>query len=228
MKNDLKERVYNIFIKEMENIKVHPIYKNYGVKPETNQIINIEKKFIIKTRLHASSYIIISLMHNDKQKTYSEHRFIWECYNDIIPKGYEIDHINHNRVDNSISNLRCITVNQNRKNRDHTNILKIAKIAHTLKRFIKAINKDDENITFDFISKNQCAKYLNISPAMVYLISQNKLNVKYANTNQGKVYFKYTDDNNITNLIKLQHGNIGNKFRCKNQEDKIIKRESEK
>ena len=211
----------------MENIKVHPIYKNYGVNTETNRIINIEKNFNLKSMLHTLGYMYINLK-QDKYKTYSEHRFIWECYNDIIPKGYEIDHINHNRVDNSISNLRCITVNQNRKNRDHTNILKIAKIAHTLKRFIKAINKDDENITFDFSSKNQCAKYFNISPAMVYLICENKLNVKYANTNQGKVYFKYTDDNNITNLIKLQHGNIGNKFRCKNQEDKIMKRESEK
>ena len=211
----------------MENIKVHPIYKNYGVNTETNRIINIEKNFNLKSMLHTLGYMYINLK-QDKYKTYSEHIFIWECYNDIIPKGYEIDHINHNRVDNSISNLRCITVNQNRKNRDHTNILKIAKIAHTLKRFIKAINKDDENITFDFISKNQCAKYFNISPAMVYLICENKLNVKYANTNQGKVYFKYTDDNNITNLIKLQHGNIGNKFRCKNQKDRIIKRESEK
>ena len=81
----------------MENIKIHPIYKNYGVNTETNQIINIEKNFNLKQHMKAS-YFTICIHNNGKQKPYSQHRFIWECYNDVIPKGYEIDHINRNKI----------------------------------------------------------------------------------------------------------------------------------
>ena len=58
---------------------------------------------------------------------------------------------------------------------------------------------------------------------MVYLICENKNNAKYANTNQGNVSFKYTDDNSITNLIKLQHGNMGKTYTQEEQKEKILK-----
>lgn len=49
-------------------------------------------------------------------KTYRTHRVVWEMFNGPIPEGMEIDHINHNRFDNRIENLRCVTHSENQQN----------------------------------------------------------------------------------------------------------------
>lgn len=48
------------------------------------------------------------------------HRFLWTYANGPIPEGYELDHINGNRGDNRISNLRLCTTKQNKQNRHGT------------------------------------------------------------------------------------------------------------
>ena len=53
-----------------------------------------------------------SVSDGEHHKCFLCHRFIWECYNDIIPKNYEIDHINKDKLDNRIENLRCVTINE--------------------------------------------------------------------------------------------------------------------
>jgi len=44
------------------------------------------------------------------------HRIIWEMEVGDIPEGMVIDHINHIRSDNRISNLRAVTVLENTRN----------------------------------------------------------------------------------------------------------------
>ncbi|HDU1553696.1 TPA: HNH endonuclease [Klebsiella pneumoniae] len=44
------------------------------------------------------------------------HRLIWIYHFGNIPAGMEIDHINHNRLDNRIENLRCVTRAENARN----------------------------------------------------------------------------------------------------------------
>ena len=142
----------------MNSIKIHPIHSNYGYDIETNEIVHIPLQRVVKQHAYIGGYCTNTFYHDDKNITMSSHRFIWECCNDIIPKGYEIDHIDKNRSNNHISNLRCITIQENRKNRDMTNFLKIQKIAHTLKRFIKSTNIETNEIIC-FPSKSQAAKY---------------------------------------------------------------------
>ena len=49
-------------------------------------------------------------------KHYLAHRIIWEMHNGPIPEGAEIDHMNHNRLDNRIENLRLVSHSENQKN----------------------------------------------------------------------------------------------------------------
>ena len=36
------------------------------------------------------------------------HRFVWKTYNGEIPKGYDIHHLDYNKVNNNIKNLEAI------------------------------------------------------------------------------------------------------------------------
>jgi len=42
-------------------------------------------------------------------KRYRLHRYVWEYYNGIIPKGYDIHHKDHNKDNNNIDNLELLT-----------------------------------------------------------------------------------------------------------------------
>ena len=63
-----------------------------------------------------SGYFNIKL----KSKTYRLHRVIWFYIYGVWPKDF-IDHINHNRIDNRIENLRDVTNRQNCQNRSKEN-----------------------------------------------------------------------------------------------------------
>lgn len=51
------------------------------------------------------------------RKTYLEHRLVWEFHNGPIPSGMEIDHINRDRSDNRLENLRVVSRCGNMKNK---------------------------------------------------------------------------------------------------------------
>lgn len=46
-------------------------------------------------------------------KLHYAHRIVWEMHNGDIPEGMEIDHIDGNRLNNKIDNLRMVTHQQN-------------------------------------------------------------------------------------------------------------------
>lgn len=48
-------------------------------------------------------------------KRESMHRVVWEFYNESIPKGYDIHHINHDKTDNRIENLEIYSKSEHAK-----------------------------------------------------------------------------------------------------------------
>lgn len=51
-----------------------------------------------------------------KDRILKYHTILWIMINGDIPEGYVIDHIDGNRVNNDISNLRCVTQRTNMQN----------------------------------------------------------------------------------------------------------------
>ena len=56
------------------------------------------------------------------KKAYQFSRLVWMYHNGEIADGMHIDHINRNKLDNRIENLRCCTPQQNEWNKPHCGV----------------------------------------------------------------------------------------------------------
>ena len=93
----------------------HPIYQDYACDPITGDIYSLKnnKIILIKQNLNKNGYLQIIIYKDGKYKNYKSHRFIWECYeNEILDKNIDIDHIDKNKLNNSIDNLRKVSIEQ--------------------------------------------------------------------------------------------------------------------
>lgn len=121
----------------MDN-KIHPIYTNYKATID-GRVFNIttNKQLYGSTR---SKYINLALIINSKQKHIQLHRFVWECFNGIIEKNYEIDHIDRNGLNNKLKNLQCLSRKDHSAKTSKDNPMSGKKTGETLAHKIIAIN----------------------------------------------------------------------------------------
>lgn len=73
------------------------------------------KEHIIKPKF-TSRYWYVTLSHNGIKKSYRIHRLIYLAFIGPIPENMVIDHIDGNRNNNSLDNLRCVTQANNVRN----------------------------------------------------------------------------------------------------------------
>lgn len=67
--------------------------------------------------LHKSGYRTVKI----GQTSYPAHRLMWIYHNGSIDESLQVDHINGNKDDNRIENLRLVTAQQNCYNRSRLN-----------------------------------------------------------------------------------------------------------
>lgn len=88
-------------------------YSNYEIYPETGQIWNYKSSKYVGS-LTPKGYIRCTL-YNDKgkQKKWLLHRLIWTAVNGEIPEGMQVNHIDEDKTNNTISNLNLMTNKEN-------------------------------------------------------------------------------------------------------------------
>ena len=76
-----------------------------------------------------------------KRKTYSVHRFVWDCayacLHGVIPDGKVIDHVNDNKEDNRLCNLQLMTQQENCKKSAKKRDYSFAANNHRNRRIVK-------------------------------------------------------------------------------------------
>ena len=88
----------------------------YSLDLNTNQVYGHKHKKYLKLSLHKYGYYCINLCKNGKLKQFLLHRLIYEAHNGNIPERLCIDHIDCNRQNNNIENLRLANRSENNCN----------------------------------------------------------------------------------------------------------------
>ena len=105
------------------------------------------------------------------QKGYYVHRFVYECFNGIIPDGEVIDHVNNIKDDNRSCNLQMMTQQENckksAKRRDYTFVSK----NHQNKKCVKATNSDTNEVSY-YNSMYAVQQHLGINAGIVKMVCE--------------------------------------------------------
>lgn len=91
-----------------------------------------------------------------ENRLYLAHRIIWESVMGRIPEGMQIDHINHNRSDNRMENLRLVThiengMNQSRSVRNKSGVTGVS-WQNRDKKWRSVISKDRKVIILGYFN----------------------------------------------------------------------------
>lgn len=139
MQREKKEFTYEL----NENWKEHPIYKGYYADKFGHVINNKTKRLI--GRLNDCGYIRISFR-VPELKHMQAHRFIYECWNEVISDEMVINHIDEIKNNNFLDNLELVTASENSKK--STKLNKINKEGHHKPKAVcgtcEALNKKKE------------------------------------------------------------------------------------
>ena len=152
---------------------VHPIYDLYA-SDENGNIINIIKRVPHKGNKNNNGYMMCGVRKHGQsgQKTYQVHRFVWECFNGIIPDGKVIDHVNNKKDDNRRCNLQLMTPQRNckksSKNRDYS----FNANNHKNRKCVKSTNKNTSEVSY-FISMSAVQQHLGINAGIVKMVCES-------------------------------------------------------
>jgi hypothetical protein len=100
----------------MEEFRSIINYPNYSISNLGN-VKNNKTNKILANSLHKSGYFIIGLFKDGKRWNFRINRLVAEAFLDGFDKQFYIDHIDRNKINNNIKNLRMVTPTQSVLNR---------------------------------------------------------------------------------------------------------------
>jgi len=140
-------------------------FPNYSFDKNTNQVYSHNHNKYLKPFLNKGYYVIG--LRNNKRKNVSLHRLIYQLYYpEIDTNNFDIDHIDMNRLNNNIENLRHCNRSENNCN------TKVQK--NNLSTGIKNIYKTRCN-TYQVIIKKNRKQYNNSFKTLEEAIEYKKI-----------------------------------------------------
>ena len=83
----------------------------YLIDEQGNIYSNLKNRYL---SINKKVYATVSLVNSHGlQRQFSVHRLLYETYVGEIPQGYQIDHIDGNKLNNSLENLEAVTPKEN-------------------------------------------------------------------------------------------------------------------
>jgi len=100
----------------MEQYKTHPLYDGYEISNK-GTVRNKKTNRILKSRYNQKGYVQINLRKDKVVATKLIHRLVLQAWKGEIPNKMNVDHIDRDRKNNKLENLRVVTPTQNNENR---------------------------------------------------------------------------------------------------------------
>jgi len=98
----------------MTNEQIQQLRQIFDYNPDTGELFRKLKKGLVKQKqsLSSNGYARVGVF----SRRIHAHRIIWAWVNNELPSNLDIDHINGNRSDNRIKNLRAVDRSTNLQN----------------------------------------------------------------------------------------------------------------
>jgi hypothetical protein len=139
----------------MNTFKIIKTFPKYEIDIN-GQVRNIKTNKIIKSRLHKKNgYYQISLLKDKKLITIYIHRLLAETFIPNPNNLPQVDHIDRNRLNNDINNLRWTSLKDNLKNRKYNS--KNLTLISVDNKFI--VNYSERNIYKEFTKMEEAIEY---------------------------------------------------------------------
>ena len=138
-------------------------YENYLIYDD-GRVYSKYKNIILKPSKDSNGYYQVILYKNKKPKNFNIHRLVGLHYLDKVEGKEHIDHIDRNKINNHISNLRWCNRSENQLNTgiQKNNKLGIKYIKKTKNNtYIFRINREGHYHTKTFKTLEECIEYRN-------------------------------------------------------------------
>lgn len=133
---------------------------NYGRLKSVKRTIkngdvqHLIKEKIMKPCMSKKGYLVHNVRHNGKSMTKTLHLLVWESFNGKTQKGFEVNHIDENKFNNTLENLNILTHKDNINWGTHNaRMAKTLSKTHRLARKVEQIKNGKVVATFCSIAE---------------------------------------------------------------------------
>lgn len=129
------------------------------------RIYSFRSDKLLKPTINSGGYYKVGLCTLGKQKTFKVHKLVADAFLIKQNDNYVVDHINRNKLDNNVLNLRFVSISDNNKNREvkgtifiGTNMLKSG--LTSIRYYIRYTPLNQTRIQKSFKDRTQAESFL--------------------------------------------------------------------